>query len=159
MAELDMTEGKTDYQDPAETTTDRTVTIPLEKNSTANQDMTANLSFKQKAWAWFKKYGIYILTVLATVISLGALSRRNNGQQSQATNKRLDDLDKEVIQDKIADANQVGVQIEQAQQDAETISEQGNAEMQEVKQKSESALSDSQRIADFNASMKKRKKP
>lgn len=110
-------------------------------------------------WAKFGKWIMFALAGLATLLTLGALARKNAGATSidGGVQKKLDALDKEVIADVVAEANVTNVSIEAAQKKAVETSAAGNNAVDKVKQDFDSAETPEEKIAKLNAGMKNRR--
>lgn len=110
-------------------------------------------------WAKFGKWIMFALAGLATLLTLGALARKNAGATpiDGGVQKKLDALDKEVIADVVAEANVTNVSIEAAQKKAVETSAAGNNAVDKVKQDFDSAETPEEKIAKLNAGMKNRR--
>lgn len=106
---------------------------------------------------WWKKWGKYILMGLLAILTLGAtvvMAKRQPTTKDLAND--LDTIDKNHIGDKIVADQKLQVNIEQEQQVAEEVAQQGQAAFQQVAKESEQA-DGSQQIANFNKGQKKRR--
>lgn len=106
---------------------------------------------------WYKKWGKYILMAVLAILTLGAtvvMAKRQPTTKDVAD--ELDTIDKNHIGDKIIADQKLQVNIEQEQQVAEEVAQQGQAAFDQVAKESENSDS-SQQIANFNKGQKKRR--
>lgn len=103
---------------------------------------------------WYKKWGAYIFIALATILTLGAYVALRPKPDPVAD--KLDDIDQDIIKDKIEDANVAGEQIAVEQTDMKLIAAEGQAAFDAVDQNAIGKSND-EKIADFNRSMNKRR--
>lgn len=110
-------------------------------------------------WSKFGKWILYALAGLATLLTLGALARKNAGATpiDGEVQKKIDNLDKEVIQDVVVEANVTNATIKEAQQEAVHMSNNANASIDKVKDDFDAAKTADDKIAQFNSGMKKRR--
>lgn len=110
-------------------------------------------------WSKFGKWIMFALAGLATLLTLGALARKNAGATpiEGDVQKKLDALDKEVISDVVNEANATHGNIEAAQQKAVDMSTSGNEAIDKVKDDFDAVQTADGKIAHFNAGMKKRR--
>ena len=105
---------------------------------------------------WYKRWGKYLLMGLLAVLTLGAYVYAARSKSPSDTTDKIDELDKEIIADKINDANVVAEEIAVEQSDMQQIKVAGQAAFDKVEQDAANK-SDDEKIADFNAGMKKRR--
>jgi hypothetical protein len=105
---------------------------------------------------WYKKWGKYILMGLLAVLTLGAYAYAARSKNPTDTTDKLDEIDRDIIENKIVDANTVGKEIEAEQTDMQQIKVEGQAAFDSVADQAVNKTDD-QKIADFNESMKKRR--
>lgn len=110
-------------------------------------------------WSKFGKWIMFALAGLATLLTLGALARKNASTSpiESDVQKKLDSLDKETISDVVNEANATHDNIEAAQQKAVDMSTSGNSSVDKVKADFDAAQTADGKIAQFNAGMKKRR--
>lgn len=116
--------------------------------------MPTNQVTEETPEVWYKKWGKLILIGLLTILTLGVFAAARS--RSNSVPKELDDIDREVIDGKIVEANEIGQEIEREQDTAQQISTDGQARMDELAANNE-ANSDSGKISDFNAAMRDRR--
>lgn len=105
---------------------------------------------------WYKKWGKYLLMALLAILTLGAYAYSARSKSPTDTTDKIDDIDQEIIKDKIDDSNVLDAGIDQAQVDAEKIASNGQAQYDQIGHDA-AVQTDSEKISTFNDAMKKKK--
>lgn len=105
---------------------------------------------------WYKKYLHYIVFGFLAIITGGMYAIYSSKQRPSNIVKQNDDLDKEVIADKIVEANQLDVKIDSAIVSADKVSDEGNDQIKAIAIEANNTPIDKQ-VTDLNDFMKKRK--
>jgi TolA-binding protein len=121
-----------------------------------NQQTTIQTSQNSSALPWYKKYWQYIVFAFLVIVTGGMYAAMQAKQKQTKTTDAIDDLDKEIIADKIVDVNQLDQKIDQATDKAETISKSGNQQIQDIKAQAEVKPVEEQ-VTDLNQFMKDRR--
>lgn len=110
-------------------------------------------------WAKFGKWIMFAIAGLATLLTLGALARKNAGANpiDGDVQKKIDDLDKQAIADVIEEVNNVGNDVEDLQKKAAQASTDSNNVVDNVQEDFAAVANPSDKIAKFNSGMQKRR--
>lgn len=121
-----------------------------------NQQTTTQTNQNSNELPWYKKYWQYIVFAFLVIVTGGMYAAMQAKQKQAKTTDAIDDLDKEIIADKIVDVNQLDQRIDQEIDKAETISNSGNQQVQDIKAQAEVKPVEEQ-VTDLNQFMKDRR--
>lgn len=105
---------------------------------------------------WYKRYWKHIVFGLLVILTGGMYAAMQARQKQSNVVDKIDELDREVIADKIEQANALDKKVDEVVQNAEQISEAGNADVKVIKQEAESKPVEEQ-VVDLNSFMKDRR--
>lgn len=104
---------------------------------------------------WYKKYWKYVVFAFLVVVTGGMYAAMQARQKQNKTVDKIDELDNQIIADKIQQANVLDKQIDDVVDDAEKISSEANKQLENISQEANKPVE--QQVADLNSFMRDRR--
>ena len=104
---------------------------------------------------WYKRYWKRIIFVFLVIFTGGMYAAMQSRQKQNNVVNKLDELDQEVIEDKVNQANVLGQQVVEVVKEAEQISSDANKQLDAIKQDAIKPVD--QQVADLNSFMRDRR--
>ena len=104
---------------------------------------------------WYKRYWKHIVFAFLVIFTGGMYAAMQARQKQNNVVNKLDELDQEVIEDKVNQANVLGQQVVEVVKEAEQISSDANKQLDAIKQDAIKPVD--QQVADLNSFMRDRR--